>query len=185
MRKGLASVTDVRSRAQIADTEPEDGELLADEVQLVTFKVDNEEYGVDIMQVQEIIRLGKVVRVPGAPPFVEGIMDLRGKVLPVVDLRRRFHLEPREHDATSRVVVINIADMTLGLIVDSITEVLRLPTSTIEPPPRIVAGIDARFLKGIGRVDKRLLILLDLDRIFSEEEIAGIGQVAEAAAGEA
>lgn len=178
-------MTDLQNRAQAAVVDQEDGELLADEVQLVTFKVDNEEYGVDIMQVQEIIRVGNIVRVPGAPPFVEGIMDLRGKVLPVVDLRRRFHLESREHDATSRIVVINLADMTLGLVVDSITEVLRLPNGAIEPPPRIVAGIDARFLKGIGRVDKRLLILLDLDRIFSEEEIAGIGRMAEAAVQEA
>lgn len=162
-------------QVEVADLDAD--ELLTDEVQLVTFKVDNEEYGVPIMQVQEVIRLAAIVRVPGAPAFVEGIMDLRGKVLPVVDLRRRFHLPTVEHTASSRIVVVNIADMTIGLIVDSITEVLRLPKSAIEPPPRIVAGIESRFVQGIGRLDKRLLILLDLDRIFSEEEMAGLSQV--------
>jgi purine-binding chemotaxis protein CheW len=170
-------MSSARMPVQVEDIERDDDELLADEVQLVTFKVDKEEYGVAIMQVQEIIRLGAIVRVPGAPHFVEGIMDLRGKVLPVVDLRRRFQLPPREHTASSRIVVVNIGDMTIGLIVDAVTEVLRLPTGAIEPPPRIVAGIDARFLKGIGRLDKRLLILLDLDRIFAEDEMASIEQI--------
>lgn len=177
--RSVTTMADLRKIDYIEHDDEE--ELISDQEQLVTFKLDNEEYGVDIMQVQEIIRLGHIVRIPGAPPFVEGIMDLRGKVLPVVDLRRRFNLGSREHGTASRVVVVNIADMTLGLVVDAITEVLRLPKTAIEPPPRIVAGIDARFLKGIGRVDKRLLILLDLDRIFAEEELREVGQIAQVA----
>jgi len=167
----------VKNSAQLVADEQDEDELLSDETQLVTFKVDREEYGVHIMQVQEIIRLGDITRVPRAPAFVEGIMDLRGKVLPVVDLRKRFALGSKEHGETSRVVVVNIADMTLGLIVDAISEVLRLPNSAIEPPPRIIAGIDSRFLKGIGRLDKRLIILLDLDKIFSTEEVLGLEQM--------
>lgn len=156
-----------------------DDELLNDESHLVTFIVDNEEYGVDIMQVQEVIRLGEITRVPGAPPFVEGIMDLRSKVLPIVDLRKRFRLPRKERTGNERIVVANIGDMTIGMITDAISEVLRLSNDAIEPPPRIVAGIDSRFLKGIGRVGKRLLILLDLDRIFSEEELHRLSEVAE------
>lgn len=173
-------MTTVKKSALMAAEEREDqeDEMLTDETQLVTFKVDKEEYGVHIMQVQEIIRLAAITRVPRAPSFVEGIMDLRGKVLPVVDLRKRFLLPAKEHSENSRVVVVNIDDMTLGLIVDAISEVMRLPNSAIEGPPRIIAGIDSRFLKGIGRLDKRLLILLDLDKIFSAEEVFGMNQVA-------
>lgn len=167
----------VKNSAQVLAEDQEEDELLTDETQLVTFKVDREEYGVHIMQVQEIIRLAAITRVPRAPSFVEGIMDLRGKVLPVVDLRKRFALPTKEHTENSRVVVVNIDDMTLGLIVDAISEVMRLPNGAIEPPPRIIAGIESRFLKGIGRLEKRLLILLDLDKVFSEDEVSGLSHM--------
>ncbi|NPV81886.1 MAG: purine-binding chemotaxis protein CheW [Firmicutes bacterium] len=150
-----------------------------DEIQLVSFKLGAEEYGVDIMQVQEIIRLIDIVRVPKAPAFVEGIIDLRNKVLPIVDLRKRFDMPETEKTDASRIVVIDIDDMTVGLIVDSVSEVLRIPLKSIEPPPKIVSGIESRFLKGIGRVKNRLIILLDLAKIFSIDEAAELGKVEE------
>ncbi len=172
----------VENKRLVAEfAEQDEDELLSMESHLVTFKVDDEEYGVPIMQVQEIIRLGNITRIPGSPHFVEGVMDLRDKVLPVVDLRKRFRLEQRAQNGNDngRIVVVNLGDMTIGLVVDEISEVLRLPNNAVEPPPRIVAGIDSRFLKGIGRLERRLLILLDLDRIFSEDELTGLEQVVE------
>jgi purine-binding chemotaxis protein CheW len=166
----------------LAGDDEEGQGLLSDEQQLVIFKIANAEFGVPIRQVQEVIRPGSIVRVPGALDFVEGIMDLRGKVLPVVDLRRHFGLEAAQSTAASRIIVVDIGDMTVGLIVDAIVEVLRLPATAIEPPPRIISGVDSRYVQGIGRKDRRLLILLDLDRIFSEGDRAAVRDAAAEAA---
>jgi purine-binding chemotaxis protein CheW len=169
-------------RADLLDEEDQESGDLAEETQLVSFRLGSEEYGVNIMQVQEIIRLTEITRVPKAPAFVEGIIDLRGKVLPIVDLRKRFGMEQRQDTDATRIVVVNIDDMTVGLIVDSVSEVLRIPNRSIEPPPPIIAGIESRFLQGIGRVNKRLLILLDLQKVFSQEEVSDLSRVGEACA---
>jgi purine-binding chemotaxis protein CheW len=144
----------------------------SDETQLVSFKIEAEEYGVDIMQVQEIIRPTTITRVPRAPDFIEGVIDLRGKVLPIVDMRKRFLIEDKDRDEQTRIVVVNIDDMVVGLIVDSVSEVLRVDNNKIEPPPKIIAGIEAQFLKGVIRLDNRLIIYLDLGKILSASEIA-------------
>ena len=146
-----------------------------DERQLVSFKVQDEEFGIDIMQVQEIIRMTEITQVPKAPYFVKGVLNLRGGVLPIVDLRTRFDLEKTEYTESNRIVVVNVKDKTMGIIVDSVSEVLRLPQDTIEPPPPIVSGIQAQFLEGVGKLDdgKRLIILLNVDKILQvtkEEE---------------
>lgn len=147
---------------------------LVDERQLVSFKVQDEEFGIDIMQVQEIIRMTEITQVPKAPYFVKGVLNLRGGVLPIIDLRTRFDLEEIKHTESNRILVVNVKDKTMGIIVDSVSEVLRLPKDTIEPPPPIVSGIRAQFLEGVGKLDdgKRLIILLNLDKIFkvSKEE---------------
>ncbi len=150
---------------------------LAEETQLVSFRLGSEEYGVNIMQVQEIIRLTDITRVPKAPAFVEGIIDLRGRVLPIVDLRKRFDMEERQDTDATRIVVVNIDGMTVGLIVDSVSEVLRIPNRSIEPPPPIIAGVESRFLQGIGRINSRLLILLDLQKVFSQDEVGQLSHV--------
>jgi len=141
---------------------------LVDERQLVSFKVKDEEFGIDIMRVQEIIRMTEITQVPKAPYFVKGVLNLRGGVLPVIDLRIRFDLEATKHTESNRILVVNVKDKTMGIIVDSVSEVLRLPKDTIEPPPPIVSGIRAQFLEGVGKLDdgKRLIILLNLDKIF-------------------
>jgi len=168
-----------RQAARVDEIDEFDSGDLADEQQLVSFKLGSEEYAVDIMQVQEIIRPTEITKLPKVPQFIEGVIDLRGKVLPIVDLRKRFDMPEGKRTSATRVVVTNINSMILGLVVDSVSEVLRLPTKAIEPPPKIVSGIDSRFLKGIGRLQKRLLILLDLEAIFSDKEIALINEVAE------
>jgi purine-binding chemotaxis protein CheW len=141
-----------------------------DEQQLVLFQVGAELYGVDIAGVHEIIRLQAITRVPRAPTFIEGIINLRGKVIPVVDLRRRFGLPPAEHTRASRIVVVEIDDQVVGIIVDAVSEVLRVNGATIEPPSPVVAGIDSEYVHGIAKLPERLVILLDLDRVLARDE---------------
>ena len=138
-----------------------------DERQLVVFQLGAEFYGVDIARVHEIIRLQTITRVPRAPAFVEGVINLRGKVIPVVDLRRRFGLESSEHTRASRIVVVEIGDNVVGVIVDGVSEVLRVTGASVEPPSPVVAGIESEYIHGIAKLDDRLVILLDLDRVLA------------------
>lgn len=149
----------------------------SEEAQLVTFKLGTEEYGIDIMQVQEIIRLSEIVRVPKAPPFVEGVLHLREKILPVIDLAKRFGVSSGQRTDLSRIVVVNIKDNPVGLIVDSVCEVIRLPAGAVEPLPEMVTSADARFLRGIGRLNGRLIILVDLARVLSHDEMEQLEKV--------
>jgi purine-binding chemotaxis protein CheW len=139
-------------------------------LQLVSFKIGNEEFGVDILQVQEINRLVDVTRVPNAPDFVEGVMNLRGRIVPVVNLRKRLGLEKRENDKDTRIVVVEIEGKTIGFIVDSVSEVLRVSKSVVEPPPELISGIDSEYIIGIAKLENRLLILLDLKKVLNVEE---------------
>lgn len=145
--------------------------------QLVTFALGSEEYGVDIMRVQEIIRFQNVTRVPQMPAFIEGVINLRGNVIPVIDLRKRFELGNTEHTAQTRIVVINVEHKTMGIVVDAVSEVLRLAEEQIEPPPPVVAGIGHEYLLGVGKVHGRLLILLDLDQILTAPEKSKLAAV--------
>ncbi|WP_027183348.1 chemotaxis protein CheW [Desulfovibrio inopinatus] len=144
----------------------QDAELM----QLVTFSIGEEEFGVDILKVQEIIRMMEITKVPRAPDFVEGVINLRGKVIPIIDLRKRFGLSSRDHDKHTRMIVIEINNMIVGFVVDSVSEVLRIPSSTVEPPPPVVSGLESEYISGVGKLEDRLLILLDLDRLLSSEE---------------
>lgn len=146
-------------------------------LQLVTFSIGDEEFGVEILKVQEIIRMLEITKVPKAPPFVEGVINLRGKVIPIIDLRKRFGLASRDHDKNTRIIVINIHSMIVGFVVDSVSEVLRLPLNTVEPPPPVVAGLDSDYISGVGKLEDRLLIMLDLDRLLSNEEQAHLGHI--------
>ena len=139
-------------------------------LQIVSFKIGNEEFGLDILRVQEIIRLQELTRVPNSPDFVDGVINLRGKVIPVIALRKRFGLPEQDHDKQTRIVVLEVQNMVLGFIVDSVSEVLRIPASTIAPPPRL-GKIEREFVSGVGKLENRLLILLDVDRIMGVPEM--------------
>lgn len=143
-------------------------------LQLVSFTLGSEEYGVDILQVQEINRMTQITNVPQAPEYVEGVINLRGKVVPIVDLRKRLNLETKEYDKNTRIVVVDIEGTVLGLIVDAVSEVLRITASSIEPAPDIVTGINAEFIKGVVKLEDRLLIFLDLTKVIRAEEIEAI-----------
>lgn len=139
-------------------------------LQLVTFTISSEEFGLDILKVQEIIRTMEITRVPRAPEFVEGVINLRGKVIPIIDMRRRFSMEARSYDSHTRIIVVELSSMIVGFVVDSVSEVLRIQSNTVEPPPPIASGIDSEYISGVGKLDDRLLILLDIDRLLSEAE---------------
>jgi len=149
------------------ETSEGSGEVL----QLVSFQIGLEEYAIDILCVQEIIRVVEITRVPNAPHYVEGVLNLRGKVIPIINLRTRLGLSSTEHTKDTRIVVVDVAHLLLGFIVDSVEEVLRLPEEFIEPPPLTGRGGADEFHKGVGRVEGRLLILLDLELLF------GVGAV--------
>ena len=139
------------------------GEML----QVVSFHVGEEEFGLDILRVQEIIRVQRLTRVPNSPEFVDGVINLRGKVIPVVDLRKRFGLEVTDQGNQTRIVVVEVKGTVLGFIVDSVSEVLRIPAETVEPPPRL-GKVEREYVMGVGKLDNRLLILLDVDRLLGE-----------------
>lgn len=140
----------------------------AHERQLVVFDLADESFGVDINTVREIIRMQHVTRIPDAPSYVEGVMNLRGTVIPVVDLRTRFGLEVAEATAQSRVVVVDLGGAGVGVLVDGVREVLRIPAGSIEPPSSVITTVDSYYLEGIANLDGRLLILLDLERALAE-----------------
>ena len=142
------------------------------EEQLVVFRLGQEAYGVDIGQVQGIERMQSITRVPHTPSFVEGVINLRGQVTPVLMLRTRFGLKSTEHTKETRIVVVRMenADAGVGLVVDAVEGVLRIHSDQVEPPSELVASVEAEYLRGIARIEDNLLILLDLEKVLSWRE---------------
>jgi len=140
--------------------------------QLVIFRLGDEEFGVDILQVREIEKLDQqITRVPKSPAFVEGVINLRGEIVPIVDLRKRFGLVVRQTSNEARVIIVDISDGQVGMIVDAVVEVIRLNVSAIENAPPITRGVDAYYLSGVAKINDRLIILLNLERALSPEEV--------------
>ncbi|MGI5922228.1 MAG: chemotaxis protein CheW [Syntrophomonadaceae bacterium] len=154
---------------------------MADETQMVVFKLigDNTvcEYGIPITQVQEIIPMAQPTRLPQTPDFVEGVINLRGRIIPIIDIKKRFNMGSSEITSETRSVVVDVENSTVGIIVDEVSEVLRLPASSIEPPPVVMGGITAEYLTGIGKLEDRLLVLLDMNKILNEGERAELAAI--------
>ncbi|MBC9783437.1 chemotaxis protein CheW [Heliobacterium chlorum] len=144
----------------------------SDELQLVAFSLAGEEYAVDIHYVQEINRLLNITRVPKAPYYVEGVINLRGNVVPVIDLRKRFSLPPRETTDRTRIIIIKVKDITVGIIVDGVSEVIRIQSSAVEPPPGLYGSVDLDYIRGVGKMDDRLLILINIEKVIDLEALA-------------
>lgn len=140
------------------------------ERQLVVFELADEHYGLDITSVESIIKMQAITKMPHALSFVEGITNLRGTVVPVMDLRRRFGVESKKADRETRIVVTNINRMQVGIIVDAVSQVLRIQDEAIEPPPPMATTINSAFILGIAKLEGQLVILLDLEKILSVEE---------------
>ena len=142
----------------------------SDILQLVSFMIGSEEFGVDILKVQEINKLVQITKVPNAPYFVEGVINLRGRIIPIIDLRSRLGLAKKDYDKNTRIIVIELLDKTIGFIVDAVNEVLRISSSIIEPPPKISKGVNTEYITAVAMLEDRLLILLDLESLLNEEE---------------
>ncbi|MTI48582.1 chemotaxis protein CheW [Sporosalibacterium faouarense] len=140
------------------------------ENQYVVFKLGNEEYGIDIMNVREIVPHQESIKVPNAPKFVSGIINFRGKVIPIVDLKKRFDLLEKEIDGNTRIIVINLDDRQIGFIVDEASQTIRLEDKDVDPAPDIVSSIERRYITGVGKKEDRLIILIDLEKVLTEEE---------------
>jgi purine-binding chemotaxis protein CheW len=138
--------------------------------QLVVFELANEHYGVDIAAVEGIIKMQNITRMPQAPEFVEGVTNLRGSVLPVIDLRKRFGLQHQAATKDTRIVTVDMEGTKVGMVVDAVSEVLRVPEDAIEPPPPMVTTVDTSFIRGIAKMQDRLVILLDLARVLTLQE---------------
>ena len=138
-------------------------------LQLVTFRLGDEEFGVDIKMVQEINRMISITKIPGAPAHIEGVVNLRGKVIPIVSLRTKLGFGELEHDKSTRIMVVEIERLILGFIVDSVSEVLRIPDARVEPPPSITGGTDSAYIEGVINLSDRILILLSLNALFGSD----------------
>ncbi len=149
----------------------ESSAALESQLQLVTFEVGKEEFAVDILGVKEINRMMRLTAVPQSPPEVEGVVNLRGRIIPVLDVRRRFGLPAAERSEHSRIVVVEVHGRVIGFIVDRVHEVLRISSRIVEPPPAMACSERADFIAGVGKLEDRLLILLDLGRVFTTDMI--------------
>jgi len=149
-------------------------------IQLITFQLEEEEYGIDILQVEEIQRMKEIslTRVPQAEEYIEGIVNLRGNVIPVVDLRKRFGLGEQKMDKQTRIIVVNINERSLGFLVDRVNEVIDVEEGTIDEPPQEIVKIDSSFIQGIVRHEERLVIMLDIENIVTavDEVVEMVGQ---------
>lgn len=143
-------------------------------IQIVCFKIGKEEYGVDILKVQEILNLPKITTLPKASEFILGVIDLRGKILPIVDLSKRFGIEVNRTSNATQSIVVKIKGKEVGLAIDSVSHVVKVESDDIEPPPAIVKGISGRYIVGIAKVSEEFVVILDIDQIFSASELSAL-----------
>jgi purine-binding chemotaxis protein CheW len=141
-------------------------------MQLVSFRLGDETYGIEITRIREIILVGEITQVPETPHYIKGLINLRSTVIPVIDLRARFGLAEGEMTDDSRIMVLNVGSRTIGIVVDAVSEVLRVAGDQISPAPPTIASLGNEYMTGLVRLDEQLLILLDVDQLFGEEETA-------------
>src|SRR3989339_1969761 len=148
------------------------------EYQLVIFAIGNEEFGVDISQVREIVRLIPITYLPKAPEFVEGVVNLRGQVVAVIDLAKRLIIPSKPRGENTRIIIVEIENMTMGMVVDSVSEVLRLSSENIEEVPSVIqTEVQEHYISGVGKLQDRLLVLLDLKKVLTPTEIQHVEKV--------
>lgn len=153
-------------------TAAEEEELISDGsiIQLVSFVLEDVEYGVDILAVHEILRFPEITRLPNAPSFIKGVINLRGNVIPVVDVRKRFGFKPAQVTDLTRVIVIETNEKLVGLMVDNVHQVVRLSQANVDPPSELIEGVSEAYIRGIGRLKDRLIVILNLANILFLEE---------------
>ncbi|VVB55455.1 CheW-like domain protein [uncultured archaeon] len=163
----------------MAQIQPQDAKAKSgDELQLVVFNIGPDEFGVEIMNVQEIIRITNITKIPQASGYVKGIINLRGRIIVVINLNVIMGMESKQQNENTRIIVADIGDTVMGFVVDSVSEVIRLPESSVEPAPAVIANkIGTEYVRGVGKMEDRLLILLDLDKILSVKELHNINSI--------
>jgi len=149
-----------------------------DERQFLTFMLGDEYYGVNILKVQEIKGYTDVTRIPNTPDYIKGVLNLRGTIVPIVNLRMKFGMEQIDHTAITVIVVVEVKGRVMGMIVDTVSDVLTLPAKEIKPPPSLGTKVDTSFIDGIGTSEERLVTLLDIDRVLTDQEIEQVEAVA-------
>ncbi len=150
---------------------PREKEHIEEEKKVIIFKLKDEEYGVDVTQVKSIERMEHITRVPNTPPFVKGVINLRGIVIPIIDLRKRFEFDIKDYNEQTRIIIVNVDEMEVGLIVDAANDVIDIPLSSIEPPPKVVGGVESEYLSGVAKVSDRLIVLLNLNKVLDPSEV--------------
>ena len=152
----------------------EGGDLAASDAgqEFLTFSLGNEEYGIDILKVQEIRGYDSVTQIANAPEFIKGVINLRGIIVPIVDMRIKFNLGQADYTGTTVVIILNIADRVIGMVVDAVSDVLTLQAQEIKAPPEFGSAIDTRYVTGVGAVDDRMLILIDIERLLASDDMA-------------
>ncbi len=150
------------------------------EIQLVVFMLNEEEFACDINNVREVVKMLKVTPLPKSIDFVEGVINMRGEVIPVIDLRKRFGMDEAERNDANRIIIAEVEDQMFGLIVDSVSEVARIPNDQVQDAPNQVAGGRTELIAGVGKIDERMLIILDIDRILSTEEKVALEDISQA-----
>jgi purine-binding chemotaxis protein CheW len=141
------------------------------DLKVIVFQLMDKEYAIPVSQVRSIEKFQHITRVPGTASFVKGVINLRGVVTPIIDLRKRFDFPKGLYTESTRVIIVSLEDAEVGLVVDSANDVIDIPTNSIEPPPEVVGGLDVDFIKGVANIDHRLLILIDLDKVLRKDEI--------------
>jgi purine-binding chemotaxis protein CheW len=139
--------------------------------ELLTFTLGNEEYGIDILKVQEIRGYDAVTTIANAPEFIKGVVNLRGIIVPIVDMRIKFKLGKVTYDDTTVVIILNVANRVVGMVVDGVSDVITLKAEQIKPPPEFGSSLDTRYLQGLGTVDDRMLILVDIEKLMTSREL--------------
>jgi len=149
------------------------------ENQFVIFKLGDEEYAVDILNVGGISEFREITKVPNSPAFIEGVINLRGDIIPIVNLKKRFNVPEKAIDSDTRIIINNISGKDMGFLVDEASQVIKIDDSDIEPAPEIIRGSDREYISGVGKVNDKIVILLDLERILSDEEKKTVNEISE------
>ena len=138
--------------------------------QLISFKVGEEVYGVDILNVKEVIKIKEITSIPKAPTFVKGVINLRGDIIPIIDFREKFGLSNEDYTSATRVIVVEIDERLIGMVVDAVSQVIRIPRENNEPPPPLVGGLSTEYIRGLGKSGEKLIVLVNIQKILSTEE---------------
>ncbi|HQH27029.1 MAG TPA: chemotaxis protein CheW [Oligoflexia bacterium] len=164
----MAQAADKNLLEELLDDEDEDTQR----DRYLTFRLGKEDYGIEIAHVTEIVGIQKITEVPDMPSFVKGVINLRGQVIPVIDVRVRFGMEPRDYDDRTCVVVVKVRETSIGLIVDTVSEVREILGENVSPPPKAASGTSGRYILGLGKVGEEVKILLDVQKLLFEDELA-------------